>query len=165
MVGSHEGGATEVAVFPGGQMMATAGMDGYVRFWRTSFEHAPAADETSVPQPIRVQSDPIHALAVSPDGQTVALAENDPATGLQHVVLFDVSSGKRLRAMHTHRSVIESIRYSDDGQWLASGARGTGVIVTSLIDGSTNPILNGDSGNHNLGFCGDGKIVLQAESA
>lgn len=57
----------------------------------------------------------VNALAVFPDGKTVASAGRD-----QRIHLWDVASGERLTTLHGHRRQIFAIAVSPDGKMMAS---------------------------------------------
>jgi WD40 repeat protein len=62
------------------------------------------------------------ACAYSPDGKTLAAASAD-----HKVSLFDAATGKLIRQLRGHQSVVTSIAYSPDGT-LASGAAKAGEV-------------------------------------
>jgi WD40 repeat protein len=78
-------------------------------------------------------SGPIIALALSPDGQTLAIGKVDGA-----IDLWSVTTGQLARTLVSHTSVVQSLAFSPDGVWLASGSADTTVRVWA----ANNPTQN-----------------------
>jgi WD40 repeat protein len=89
-----------------------------VRFW----ELATGRER----QRIKVPADDIRALAISPDGRTVAAALYDT------VLLWEVVSGKECGRLVGHREKIWSLAFSPDGRLLASGSRDYTALVWDM---------------------------------
>src|SRR5262249_58404310 len=75
-------------------------------------------------------SEPIWALAFSPDGHTLALAAGDlyaphsaPDRPLRPgcLMLYDADTGTRRAALEWHASAVLCLAFSPDGEWLATG--------------------------------------------
>jgi RNA polymerase sigma factor (sigma-70 family) len=70
----------------------------------------------------------VRALAVSPDGRTVAVADGrTPA-----VRLWEVATGKSRGEYRLHQAAVTSLRFTPDGRALASGSADTTVLVRDL---------------------------------
>lgn len=68
------------------------------------------------PSPVRVkQGDTISAIAFSPDGKTLVSASWD-----RTVRLWDVATGKEMRAFIGHQAQVECVAFSPDGKQIAS---------------------------------------------
>jgi hypothetical protein len=65
----------------------------------------------------------VDSVAFSPDGRTLASGESDDSG----VRLWDVASGRALRALTGHTNGVDAVAFSPDGRTLASGS----------LDGST----------------------------
>ncbi len=87
-----------------------------------------------------------HALAIHPDGKTLAIPENVMATfdpqnqiGLSReasasrITLWNAPTAKQAQEpIQFHTRTVESLEFSPDGRWLAAGPRYTNVVVTDL---------------------------------
>src|SRR5262249_15548491 len=109
----HQPGAQQVAWFPDGARIATAG-DTTVQIW----------DATTGAQVLtfRGHSDPIRALALSPDGQRVASGGHDTTAPV-----WEAATGRLLFTYTGHRDWILSLAWSPDGRYVAS-AGDEGVV-------------------------------------
>jgi WD40 repeat protein len=102
-----------VAVSPDGALAATVGADGAIRIWPLA---AWSATGESSGMPIRVipGSPGVRTLAFSP-AHTTLIASNE----LGQVTLFYIESGVARNLPPSHSSLVESFRFSSDGNWLA----------------------------------------------
>jgi RNA polymerase sigma factor (sigma-70 family) len=76
------------------------------------------------------------AVAFSPDGRLVVAVKDDHQT----LGLWDVLTGKEVRAFEGHRSVVNCVAFAPDGKTLASGSDDTAVLVwdvATLLRGET----------------------------
>lgn len=64
----HTEAVRAVAFTPDGQVIVTAGLDGRVRFWDSA-----TGEEMQTLQADSVQAQPVHAIALSPDGHAIVL--------------------------------------------------------------------------------------------
>jgi WD40 repeat protein len=97
-------------------------------------------------------------LAFSPDGNLIALV-----FGNKNVVLWEVGTGKALRTLVGHESMVEAIAFSPDGHLVATGARDRTARIWDLESGRTLHILSGHSGDlTSVVFSPDSKRLLTA---
>jgi WD40 repeat protein len=71
----------------------------------------------------------IRDILFSPDGQTLATADN-----VSTVTLWDVATGKDRRQLHGHQRLVSRLAFSADGKRLASASWDSTVIVWDLVN-------------------------------
>ena len=110
---SPEGAASMAAISAHGESIAEASEDASLRLWNVTSE-----SRRIFPRP---GSESISALAVSPDGQLVAIGSGEELT------LTSFQSGETLRTFPDHPTSINRLVFSNDNRILA-GADETGTI-------------------------------------
>ena len=108
-IGTLEGWAyVNCAVFlPDGQVLATTGNDGTLRFWDV--------DAKKELDNVDAHTAPILSMAVSPDGEVLATGSADST-----IRLWDTSTHKEIARLRGHTSEVRSLAFSADGRILAS---------------------------------------------
>jgi WD40 repeat protein len=76
------------------------------------------------------------AVAFSPDGRTLVAVKDDHQT----LGLWDVLTGKEVRAFEGHRSVVNCVAFAPDAKTLASGSDDTAILVWDVAT-----LLRGES--------------------
>jgi WD40 repeat protein len=102
------GGATCVALHPGGHLLAGAGADGVIQLWNVADPAAPVAT-------LRGHEDVVRTQAFSPDGALLA-SGGDDAT----VRLWDARNGSAIRVLAAHTGVVRSVAFAPDSATLVS---------------------------------------------
>lgn len=123
--GKHGAGINFIDTDAGNRFAVTASYDKTVRIW-------------SLPggRPMRVLRLPIdqgnvgkaYAVAISPDGTTVAVGGYTASGGHENIFLFDRASGELKRRLSDLPSIVVRLAYSPDGRHLAASLSGSNGI-------------------------------------
>ncbi|MCA9086229.1 MAG: protein kinase, partial [Planctomycetaceae bacterium] len=111
----HSGPAHEVAVVPDAHQVISVGEDGVLRHF-DFHSGSPIAE-------LQLDRGPQHAIDVSPDGSTIAIAENAEALQPAQIHFIDSASGEIKNSIPITRSTVESLRWNANGRMLAIGSR------------------------------------------
>jgi WD40 repeat protein/tRNA A-37 threonylcarbamoyl transferase component Bud32 len=105
--------------------------------------------------PRRGHTAPLHALAVSPDGRTLASGGADQA-----VKLWDLPTGRVLHSLAVHADTVCGLAFSPDGKWLASASHDGTVVLWDVRSGSQIRRLNrGSRSPSRVRFSPDGQTL------
>ncbi len=140
-----------VAFAQNGQFVAAGGTNHVARVF--------TGDGGTLVRTLPTHADAVGAVAVSPDGRTVATANN----GLSpHVRLFDTQTW-RDRRLFGHTATIYALAFSDDGQLLASAGFDKTVRLWDAEDGRERGQLVGHAQRVNaVAFSPDRRTVVSA---
>jgi WD40 repeat protein len=122
-----------------------AGLFGEVRQW-----------DTTTGKLIRVfegHKDALYALALSPDGRTLATGSYD-----QKIKLWDVKAGKELKTLSGHNGAVYALAFRPDGKILASASADRTVKLWDVTTGERRDTLSQSLKElYTLAFSPDGK--------
>ena len=154
----HTKRVNSVAYAPDGNSIASGSRDGTVRLWDAT---------TGKPKPILNHANwfdflfqwlniPVHSVAYSPDGNTVAAGSLDSG-----VRLWDTQTPKLKSTLIGHTSTIDTVRYSPDGKIIATTAGGADdtVRLWDAGTGETKAVLTGYTHINALAYAPDGKTI------
>ena len=160
-MGMHSVWITSIGIDAQNQFIVTGSQDKTVRLW-----------ELSTGKLIRVFRPPIgegpngmiFAVAVSPDGKTIACGgRTESGEGASRsIYLFDRESGKLVRRIGGHLYVIVRLAYSKDGRFLVVGmGKGGGIRIYNTSDYS----IAGEDRDYGdaiygVDFDGSGRFVI-----
>jgi WD40 repeat protein/tRNA A-37 threonylcarbamoyl transferase component Bud32 len=96
---------------------------------------------------------PLNAVAVSPDGRTLASAGED-----RTVKVWDLAGRRVLHSLTAHADAVFGLAFSPDGQQLASGSRDGTIVLWDVAGGSEVRTLKGHSRSFSrIQFSPDGR--------
>lgn len=150
----HQSRITALAFLPDGHTLISGSADGRVRWWdiptgELQLEVAvttPATDIQSITPEgtVRPVLHGVHSLAVSPDGQLLAI-------GSEHneIVVLDAATGTSRYVLPGHprggtayvRLPVLTVTFSPDNRWLATGSTGGDVALWDMQDGTLTGVL------------------------
>jgi WD40 repeat protein len=110
-----------------GQALVSAGADGLVLLWKSL---TPAARPTALGQ----RSSLMEALAVSPDGRTVATGNVEGQVILWDATMADAPAADRPR-LAGHDRTVTGISYSPSGEWIVTADSGGTVRLWAAESG------------------------------
>lgn len=105
-------------------------------------------------------TDRVNAMALSPDGQTLAVGSGEPSRS-GDISLWDMASGKlKAKLDERHLDTVLALDFSPDGKLLASGGADKAVRVTELASGRMVKLFEGHT-HHVLGLSwrADGRLL------
>ncbi|HXO19785.1 MAG TPA: WD40 repeat domain-containing protein, partial [Thermoanaerobaculia bacterium] len=161
--GMHTDPIRGIAVDAAGRFLATAAGDKTCRIWDL---RSGALLQTLRPPIGAAEEGALGAVALSPDGQWVALGGNTGLLweGTASIYVFERTSGRLVRRIHGLPAPVSHLAYSADGKRLAAGlARTGGIRVFDSGDGA--PLgADGDYGAtvHWVEFDRSGRLVTSS---
>jgi WD40 repeat protein len=148
---AHPGGVLCVAFAQSGKLLASGGNDALARAW--------TGDGARPLRTLPKHAGPVRAVAVSPDGATVATANNgEPPT----VRLFDAQTWRE-RRLFGHTKSVYALAFSDDGVLLASAGFDKSVRLWDPEEGRERGRLVGHAQQVNaLAFAPGRRAIVSA---
>ncbi len=102
----------------------------------------------------------VYALALSPDGKTVASTHDDNT-----VRLWDIASSTEIVTFKGHKERVNTIAFSPDSKILISGSNDNTIILWDVANKHRKAILIGHNGSvRAVTFSPDGKILASGSS-
>ncbi len=133
---------------PGGELIATASLDGTVRIWDR---------EGRVQRTYGEHEDAVHDVAWHPNGQRLASASADGTVRIWSI------DGNTIATLSDHEAPVNAVAWSPDGKILASGCQNK-VIRYWSPDGEKGPVAEGHIGSvRSLAWNFDGSQLLSCD--
>ena len=158
--GMHAGPILRAATDTQNRYLVTASQDKTARVWELA---SGRLLQTLRPPIGEGDEGKLYAVALSPDGRTIALGgwTNNESGDTENIYIFDRESGKLVRRIGGLPAAVNHLVFSRDGRYLASGLGGnSGIRVYRATDYGL--VLNdGDYGDSSYGldFARDGRLV------
>ena len=154
----HTDAVWGAVVLPGGKEALTGGWDQTLRVWDVETGKQVRTFEGVV--------DKVRCIVVSPDGKTVAVGHfiDNPDAALRSgtVRIWDIASGKEIRAFPAHAHEVAAIAFSRDGKMLASSGYDKTLRIFDVATGKQLHSLTGSTPHYveYAVFTPDGKRVV-----
>ena len=153
---------------PDGERMITSGQDRSIRVWNWRTGELLRV----IRGPSTASYGEIYAIALSPDGQTLAaggffaqgFGVDDDKVG--DVRLIDLATGEILKVLRGHRNGVNTLAFSPDGALLLSGSGDTGAIIWDVETGEERHSLYGHGAEvYTVAFSSDGSRAVTSSLA
>ncbi|KAI2868054.1 hypothetical protein CBS11852_11391 [Aspergillus niger] len=107
-------------------------------------------------QTLKGHSDPVTAVAFSPDGQTVVSGSGDST-----IKLWNAATGELQQTLKGHSDPVWAVAFSPDGQTVVSGSGDNTIKLWNAATGELQQILEGHSRSVvAVAFSPDGRTVV-----
>jgi len=122
--GDDKDSANAIVFTPDGSKLIIGGGKGSVRFWNWKFPE----------KPNRISLSGTINLAISGDGNTLALATADPQKHTFPIVLWDLAKHVKVGELLGHTDTLSSVAFTSDGKTLVSGSLDRSVRVWHIVE-------------------------------
>lgn len=160
--GGHTAAVRKALFTPDGTQVITCGFDKTIRIW-----DALTGESLRV---LRVPIGPgdegfIDAAAISPDGKTLAVSGMPFGKGKYGipVYLIGLESGRIEKVLKGHTNLVDTLAFSPDGRYLASGSYDKTILIQDLKGSSVDKKLEGHADRvSGVAFSPDGKRLASS---
>ncbi|HWA84146.1 MAG TPA: WD40 repeat domain-containing protein [Fimbriimonadaceae bacterium] len=165
-IGGHSAEVNSLAYSPDGRLFASGSGDRTIKIWRAD---GALLKTLSLAYDINAQLTTVRSVAFSPDGTLVAAGvEQYNATTQSYfgtVRLWSVADGSLVQSLTGDTAVVNSVSFSPDGHFLASGSADRSVRVWSLSNGTlVSNRTDHSQGVNAVAFSADGQWLASGSS-
>ncbi|MGL5084055.1 MAG: protein kinase domain-containing protein [Microcoleaceae cyanobacterium] len=148
-----------VAINPNNRVLVSGSAFGAIRGWDLqSGQLLYKPPKPGAPPAIAAHSEWVRALAISPDGKTLASGSDDKT-----IRLWDLQQGVRQRTIEGHTKAVNAVAFSPNGQLLASGSSDDTIRIENLVSGTRQLTIRTESrGVYGIAFSPDGQTIASA---
>lgn len=146
-LGEHDEAGAIVDISTNGATAAEVADNQSVRLWDVG-----SSDQRIVP----ASGGPITALALSPDGQTVAIGR------AEKILLLNAATREQLRMLEGHRANINYLAFSTDGRTLAAASEDGTIQTWDLTNGQITKTITAGGKITALRFAPTNRILASA---
>jgi WD40 repeat protein len=142
----HTDNVQAIEIAPDGSWLATASEDGTVRIWDPAADTDPHALTGHTARAHRFDAaarDPVHAVAIAPDGTWLATG------GWDGVRIWDLVTGTKRHTLTGHSDTVQAMAIAPDGTWLATGGGYLGTTIWDPVTGTQRHTLTGHTNGVN----------------
>lgn len=135
--GGHSESVNSVAYSPDGQLLASGSSDRTIKVWR---QDGTFIKSLVIPYDSNNQLTDVRSVAISPDGTLIAAGVEQYNASTQTefgaVQLWRILDGQLVRNFTGYSQAVNSVAFSPDGQYLASGSSDRSVKVWRVANGT-----------------------------
>ena len=135
--GGHSQSVNSVTYSPDGQLLASGSSDRTIKIWR---QDGTFIKSLAIPYDSNSQLTDVRSVAISPDGTLVAAGVEQynasTQTDFGAVQLWRILDGQLVRNFNGYGQGVNSVAFSPDGQYLASGSSDRSVRVWRVANGT-----------------------------
>ncbi len=137
-----------VAFSPDGRFLASGHFEGIVRLWNVESGSKPQL------KTIATNAAAVYSMAFRPDAKILAIG------GASAIHILQIDSGKEVKILSGHLSIVRSVAISTDGKTMASGSDDNTIKVWDIASGAELKTLSGHTGRvASVAFSPDGKLL------
>ncbi len=144
----HQGAVNDV-FFASDGSFATAGSDRVAAYFETDTSRLAGGERRDVGEPVAM-------VALSPDGETAAVASGPDGT----VTLWDVAGRKPTDSSIEVGVVVQDVEFDPTGRWIAGALEGGGIVVWDTETDETTTVDAHAADTINVAFSPDGSTLL-----
>jgi WD40 repeat protein len=135
--GGHSDSVNSVAYSRDSQLLVSGSSDRTIKLWRRD---GTFIKSLAIPYDSNGQLIDVRSVAISPDGTVIAAGVEQYNASTQTefgaVQIWRISDGQLVRNFTGYGAVVNSVAFSPDGQYVASGSSDRSVKVWRLADGT-----------------------------